>query len=98
MFKKEFKNINMMEWGKILFPINRSITGAGVKQTINFVRKKINKNFRNKKIKSGTKVFDWKIPEEWKISSAYIRSLDGKKICDFKDNNLHLLGYSKKNK
>ena len=96
MFKKEFKNINMMEWGKILFPINRSITGAGVKQTINFVRKKINKNFRNKKIKSGTKVFDWKIPEEWKISSAYIRSLDGKKICDFKDNNLHLLGYSKK--
>ena len=86
----------MMAWAKILFPINRSITGDGVRQTINFIKKNINRNFKKKKIKSGTKVFDWKIPEEWKVTSAYIKDLNGNKICDFRDNNLHLLGYSKK--
>ena len=86
----------MMKWAKSLFPINRSITGAGLRQTINYIRGKINKDFQKKRIKSNTKVFDWKIPNEWKITTAHIKYVDGKKVCDFKDNNLHILGYSTK--
>ena len=40
-------------------------------------------------------MFDWKVPYEWNISKAYIDEIDGKRICDFKDNNLHIVGYSK---
>jgi len=87
--------IKMMKWAKILFPINRSITGEGLRKTIQFIKKNVNKNFKKFKIKSNTRVFDWKIPLEWKITEAYIKEIDGKKICDFRDNNLHVLGYSK---
>ena len=93
--KYNLKSINMMNWAKTLFPINRSLTGKGVKQTISFAQKKINKKFKSLKIKSNTKVFDWKVPYEWNISKAYIDEIDGKRICDFKDNNLHIVGYSK---
>ena len=86
----------MMKWAKILFPINRSITGEGLRKTIQFIKKNVNNNFKNYRIKSNTKVFDWKIPLEWKITEAFIKEVGGKKICDFKDNNLHVLGYSKK--
>ena len=47
-----------------------------------------------KKIKSGTKVFDWKIPDEWNISDAYVIDKKGKRIIDFKNHNLHVVGYS----
>ena len=82
MLKKNIKSIAMMKWAKSLFPINRSITGAGLRQTINYIRGKINKGFQKKKIKSNTKVFDWKIPNEWKITSAYIKYIDGKKMYE----------------
>ena len=45
-------------------------------------------------IKSGTKVFDWIVPNEWNVNEAYIIDPSGKKICDFKKNNLHLVNYS----
>ena len=45
-------------------------------------------------VKSGTKVFDWKIPPEWNVKEAYIKDRYGKKIIDFKNNNLHLVSYS----
>ena len=83
--------------GKKLFPLNRSITG---KDTFKFF-KKISKNFKKfkiKKIQSGKKVFDWKIPPEWNVKEAYILDKDNNKIIDFKKNNLHLVGYSKKTK
>lgn len=96
MIKKNIKSTNMMTWAKILFPINRSITGEGLRKTIKFIKEKVNKKFKKKRIKSGIKVFDWKIPSEWKVTSAYIKNINGKKICDFKDNNLHILGYSTK--
>jgi aminopeptidase-like protein len=47
-----------------------------------------------KSIPSGTEVFDWKVPKEWHAEEAYIITPSGEKICDFKVNNLHLLGYS----
>lgn len=79
--------------GKKIFFINRSITGKGVKKTLLIFKKEI-KKLKIKKIKSGTKVFDWKIPPEWNVGEAYIKDKFGKKIIDIKNNNLHLVGYS----
>ena len=77
---------------KDLFPINRSLTGNGVRASLKIIKKHLPK-LKIKEIKSGTKVFDWIIPEEWNVTDAYIE-LDGKKIIDFKNNNLHLVSYS----
>ena len=77
----------------ILFPINRSITGAGIVKTLKII-KKIHPKLKLKFFKTDKKVFDWKIPYEWNISDAYILDLKNKKIVDFKKNNLHIVGYS----
>ena len=69
----------MMSWANDLFPINRSITGKGVRETINFIKKKINNNFKIKKISSSTKVFDWTVPNEWELK-AFIKDDKGKKF------------------
>ena len=87
---------NFYNFGKeILFPINRSITGPGIKETLRLIQKKIN-NFKIHKIKSGTKVYDWRVPDEWHVQNAYVIDKNNKKIIDFKKNNLHLVGYSKR--
>ena len=80
--------------GKKLFPIYRSITGAGVVKTLRILKKEV-KGLKIKHIKSGTKVFDWKISPEWNVKNAYVKDKNGKKIIDFKKNNLHLVSYSK---
>tara|TARA_B110000503_G_C7148036_1_gene413850 strand:- start:1206 stop:2492 length:1287 start_codon:yes stop_codon:yes gene_type:complete len=77
----------------ILFPINRSITGNGIKKTLHIIKKEI-PFLKIKKIQSGSKVFDWTIPDEWNISDAYVKDKYNKKIINFKNNNLHVLGYS----
>ena len=83
----------ILKLGKKLWPLNRSITGKGVIQTL-----KILKSYNNKlkiiKFKSGKKVFDWTIPNEWEVYEAWIKDNNGKKIVDFKKNNRHLVGYS----
>jgi len=78
---------------KILFPINRSITGEGLKKTLKIIQKEFPK-IKIKKIQSGTRVFDWKVPEEWNIKDAYVLDKYKKKIINFKKNNLHIIGYS----
>ena len=78
---------------KKLYPINRSLTGPGNVETLKII-KKIIPNLKIIKFKSGKKIFDWTIPSEWSVKSAYIIDTNGKKIADFKRNNLHLLGYS----
>ena len=75
-----------------LFPINRSILGKGYRQSLKILQKYI--PFQVIKFKSGEKVYDWTIPMEWKITDAHIISPEGKKIIDFKENNLHVIGYS----
>ncbi len=79
---------------KTLFPLNRSLTGKGIKQTLKIIKNEFPK-LKIKKIKSGAKVFDWRIPQEWNISDAFIIDKNGNKIIDFKKNNLHVVGYSK---
>ena len=76
-----------------LFPITRSLTGQGVRKTLNIIKKEFPK-LKIKKLKSGTKVFDWNIPEEWNVTDAYVIDKYNNKIIDFKRNNLHLIGYS----
>lgn len=83
----------MLKWAKILFPICRSLTGKGTQKTLRFF-KKINNEFKLIRFKSGTKVFDWKIPLEWNIRDAYIQHSNKKKFAEFKKNNLHVVGYS----
>ena len=78
---------------KKLYPINRSLTGKGVRQTLRIL-KGINSKLKIKSVKSGTKIFDWTVPKEWNVNDAFILSPDGKKICDYKKNNLHLIQYS----
>ena len=78
---------------KRLWPINRSITGEGVRKTL-LVLKELNPKLFINEVPSGTKVFDWEVPREWHVNDAYIITPSGKKICNFKENNLHLLGYS----
>ena len=77
-----------------LFYINRSITGNGVRETLKSISKKVN-NFQINEVSSGTKCFDWKVPKEWNVNDAFIADEKGNKIIDFKDNNIHLVGYSK---
>ena len=76
-----------------LYPLTRSLTGQGVRSTLKIIQKEFSE-LKIKKIKSGTKVFDWIIPPEWNIFDAYILDKYNKKIIDFKINNLHLVGYS----
>tara|TARA_B100000963_G_scaffold335202_1_gene329113 strand:- start:2163 stop:3458 length:1296 start_codon:yes stop_codon:yes gene_type:complete len=76
-----------------LFPICRSITGRGTLRTLKIIKKNFPK-LKILKVKSGTKVFDWRVPVEWNIKDAYILDKNNKKIISFKTNNLHLVGYS----
>ena len=83
-----------MKWAKDLFPFCRSLTGEGNRKTLTYI-KTINSKFLIKSFSSNEKVFDWKIPLEWKINEAYFKDYKGKKYANFKKNNLHVLNYSK---
>ncbi len=88
------KKYQMLRWAKELFPICRSLTGKGTQYTLRYF-KRINPEFKLISFKSGSKVFDWKIPLEWNIKDSYIQHIKTKKkFCEFKKNNLHILGYS----
>jgi len=75
-----------------LFPICRSITGEGVRQTIRVLQEFL--AIECKSVPSGTKVFDWVVPSEWNVSEAWLADSSGARIVDFADHNLHLLQYS----
>ncbi|MFX1451342.1 MAG: DUF4910 domain-containing protein [Promethearchaeota archaeon] len=77
---------------KKLFPICRSITGNGLRETLNIIKGIIPIDIIE--VPSGTKVFDWIIPKEWNINDAYIKNSNEEKIVDFKKSNLHVVSYS----
>ena len=78
---------------KQLWPINRSITGNGVRETLKILRGHL-PDLKILEVPSGQKVFDWEIPKEWSVREAWIEAPDGRRFCDFNTNNLHLVGYS----
>jgi aminopeptidase-like protein len=75
-----------------LYPICRSITGNGVRETLAKIRARIPLDIRE--IESGTPVFDWTVPKEWNVRDAFIKNSSGVRVVDFAESNLHLVGYS----
>ena len=75
-----------------LFPICRSITGQGLRQTLKIIGGYIPLEIHE--VPTGTKVFDWTIPKEWNIRDAYVKNSKGQKIINFQESNLHVLNYS----
>ena len=78
---------------KDLFPICRSLSGPGVRETLVYLKKHM-PNLEIHEVPSGTQAFDWTVPNEWIIRDAYITDENDQKIISFKDNNLHVIGYS----
>jgi aminopeptidase-like protein len=75
-----------------LYPICRSITGDGVRQTLDIIGEHI--ALERHEVPTGTAVLDWTIPQEWNIRDAYVASPDGSRVIDFQELNLHVVGYS----
>src|SRR5437870_11365220 len=72
-----------------LYPICRSITGNGVRETLRRVSEQI--PVKVHEVPTGTRVFDWTVPKEWNISDAYVKTSDGIKVIDIKKSSLHVL-------
>jgi aminopeptidase-like protein len=83
---------SMHELAAELYPICRSITGQGVRQTLEILGRHVPLTFHE--VLSGTRVFDWTVPREWNIRDAWIKNPRGEKIVSFADSNLHVVNYS----
>jgi len=84
--------VEMHELMAELYPICRSITGEGVRETFGILGREVPLEITE--VPSGTQVFDWTLPPEWNIRDAWIAAPDGTRVVDFRRSNLHVLGYS----
>src|SRR5579884_385863 len=75
-----------------LYPICRSITGDGVRQTLQTIQEEVPIEIHE--VPTGTPVFDWSVPKEWNIRDAYVKNARGQRVVDFKKCNLHVVNYS----
>jgi aminopeptidase-like protein len=81
------------ELAQRLFPICRSITGPGVRETLSILAEHL-PDLKMHDVPSGYEAFDWVVPDEWVMRDGFIEDESGQKIIDFKNHNLHVLGYS----
>ncbi len=89
-----YSALPLLSHAKYLFPICRSITGKGARDTLKYFEN-FHPEYKRIIFNSGTKVYDWEIPNEWNIKDAYLEHLEtGKKYAQFKNSNLHIVGYS----
>lgn len=84
--------VEMHQLMRELFPICRSITGNGMRESLEILAQRLPMEIHE--IPSGTACFDWKVPDEWNIRDAYIADAAGNRVIDFRKNNLHVMGYS----
>ncbi len=96
---REFARKNVSETGRELhrfaselYPICRSITGNGIRETLERIQRVI--PLEVSEVRSGTQVFDWEVPKEWNIRDAYIKGASGRRVIDFQQHTLHVLNYS----
>lgn len=96
MKKHFFEGEQIYQLARQIYPICRSITGDGVRKTLQILKEWLDgyAGLGIYEVPSGTRVFDWTVPQEWVIREAYIENEQGHRIIDFKENNLFVLGYS----
>jgi len=82
----------LLNFATELYPICRSITGNGLRETLRLIQRRI--PLRIHEVNSGTKVFDWEVPLEWNIEGALVLDPDGRTVVDFAAHNLHIVSYS----
>jgi aminopeptidase-like protein len=94
MLSYDLNNIGKQMYELIveLYPICRSITGNGFRESLNIIKKHIPLIMHE--VPTGTEVFDWVVPKEWNIRDAYVKNANGEKVIDFQSSNLHMVNYS----
>jgi len=88
----EARGRELLELVRELYPVCRSITGDGVRETLRLVARKLPLELHE--VPSGTRVLDWTVPDEWNVRDAWIKNLAGERVVDFRHHNLHLVSYS----
>lgn len=83
---------DIYDFASRLYPICRSITGDGLRETLNQVGEVV--PLVRHEVPSGTRVFDWVVPREWNIRDAFVENADGERVIDFRASNLHVVSYS----
>lgn len=83
----------MYDFAGRLFPIGRSLTGEGVRETLRLIQEQV-PELEIHEVPSGSQAFDWTVPKEWEITEGYIEDEDGGRVVDYHENNLCVMGYS----
>ena len=83
----------MYDFAGRLFPIGRSLTGEGVRETLRMIQEQV-PELEIHEVPSGSQAFDWTVPKEWEITEGYIEDEDGGRVVDYHENNLCVMGYS----